>query len=79
MLIVCILVGGVTVSLSIALQSQALLVYDTGSYDAGIATSYLSTGAQDKDSYSVLFVLLVHETLVLSVVPCGLVHAIPGE
>nr|QHQ98643.1 NADH dehydrogenase subunit 3 [Lacrimia lanifica] len=68
-LLLGVLVVVVVQSLHATTSSNHILCSDTGSYDAGVVTSMSTTSYWDADSYHVFILLLVHELLVLLVVP----------
>ena len=66
---VSILLTTVIQHLSVCIASATLLVYDGGTYDAGITTTTVGVAQHDVEGYSYLTLLLCHELLVVLVVP----------
>ena len=65
-----LLVSSATVSstcfmVSTTLGPTLVLAYDGGTYDAGISATSTSSHVYDRDSYTVLLLVLVHELLVV--------------
>ena len=53
------------VLLSSAVSSTSMLIYDSGSYDAGIPSTTTSISGNDKDAQGLVLYLLLHEILVV--------------
>ena len=68
LLVSSLVVLGVSL-LSSCTSSGNLLVMDAGTYDAGISCAASSASSLDMEYYSLLMLLLMHELLVLCIVP----------
>ena len=58
-----------TMSLSAICSSMSILVYDTGTYDAGIVASVHAVATADRDSYTTIVSVLLQELLVVALLP----------
>ena len=65
LVLIVVLMIGATLLASIGLSTSSMLVYDGGSYDAGIVSVVHSIAWHDMEGYMVLMSVLVHEMLLL--------------
>ena len=59
-------------------SSHYVLVYDTGSYEAGISTTLHGPTMYDRTSTILCMLVVIQEVLVLHVVPCIMYSCIYG-
>ena len=67
--VVCIVVVIGIVVLTTILSATHYLVHDAGGYDAGVPSSYHSGCTVDAEGYHLLLLLIMHEVLVVVIVP----------
>ena len=65
LLVVSSVVVYAVVLLSSTVSSTTMIIYDSGSYDAGIPSTNTSTSGNDKEAQGLVLYLLLHEILVV--------------